>query len=326
LLPVYLDQPVEAKLPSQFKLSLTREGWLQPWMRLRATEAEERTRLEAMPSFQVLNPLHNVKPGASVLATVTDPADQTYPALAAQRFGHGRTAVLAIGDLWRWGLRDEAMQRDLAKFWRQFVRWLVSDVPPRIAIVAAPAANGDPAHVGLTVTARDEEFKPLDNATVELQVRPVRLLPSGPEDAGGDRAGATNSVRITAELSSAESGTYDATYVAREAGAYVAEATVTQADGRIAGKALTGWVSDPATEEFRSLKPNRALLETIARRTGGELVALEDLERFVRRLPQRRAPITESWSYPLWHQPTVFLFVLICFLADWGIRRWKGLP
>jgi hypothetical protein len=137
---------------------------------------------------------------------------------------------------------------------------------------------------------------------------------------------ATNHIEITAEPSATEAGTYEATYIAREAGAYFVEARVVQADGTAAGSAVAGWTSDPAAEEFRSLNPNRALLETIARRTGGEIVAMNELDQFVRRLPARRAPITETWSEPLWHRPGVFLFVLACFVAEWGVRRWKGLP
>jgi len=38
------------------------------------------------------------------------------------------------------------------------------------------------------------------------------------------------------------------------------------------GRAESGWTSDPAADEFRSLKPNRALLENIAKRTGGEII------------------------------------------------------
>jgi hypothetical protein len=114
--------------------------------------------------------------------------------------------------------------------------------------------------------------------------------------------------------------------VVRDSGAYSVDALVTQSDGKVVGRAQAGWTSDPAADEFRSLKPNRALLETIAKRTGGEIVAMKNLPAFVRGLPSRHAPITETYSEPLWHEPAVFLFVLACFLADWGIRRWKGLP
>ena len=93
MLPVYLDRPADAHLPSVFKLALSREGWLQPWTRLRAAEADEQKRLVAMPPLEVLNPIRECKPGASVLATVSDTENRTYPALAVQRFGSGRVAA-----------------------------------------------------------------------------------------------------------------------------------------------------------------------------------------------------------------------------------------
>jgi hypothetical protein len=317
LLPVYLDRPVAAKLPGEFKLTLTREGWLQPWTRLRPVEGEEQTRMEAMPNFQVLNPLREIKPGASVLATVSDASGQTYPALAVQRFGLGRSAALMLGDMWNWGLHDEEMQKDMAKAWRQMVRWLVSDVPPRISITAEAASGGDTSEFRITVKAHDEEFKPLDNASVRLTIRQVGT------DATIDTK---NFVQLTADPSAGEPGSYTATYVAHDTGAYSVEATVTEADGKIAGRAATGWTSDPAAEEFRSLKPNRALLQSLAKKTGGEIVPIAELESFVRKLPEKRSPVMETWSYPLWHKPLVLLFALGCFVAEWGIRRWKGMP
>lgn len=317
LLPVYLDRPVEAKLPGQFKLTLTREGWLQPWTRLRPVENEEQTRMEAMPNFQVLNPLREIKPGASVLATVSDAGGKLYPALAVQRFGLGRSAALTVGDMWRWGLQDEEKQKDLAKAWRQMVRWLVSDVPHRISVTAESAPGGDPSEFRLTVKARDEEFKPLDNASVQLTVRPISVESNSEPK---------NFVQLPAEPSTSDPGSYTATFVAHDTGAYFVEATVTDSDGKVAGRAATGWTSDPAAEEFRSLKPNRELLQNLAHRTGGEVVPLANLEKFVRKLPEKRSPVMETWIYPLWHKPLVLLFALGCFLAEWGIRRWKGMP
>lgn len=328
LLPVYLDRPVDAKLPGEFKLTLTREGWLQPWTRLRPVESEERTRMEAVPNFEVFNPLHEIKPGASVLATVSDARGATYPALAVQRFGLGRSAALTIGDMWLWGLQDEEKQKDLGKAWRQMIRWLVSDVPPRISVTVEAAPGGDPSEFRITVKARDEEFKPMDNASVRLTVRPVKTVSSGNSGSQAQNAKleSQNYVQLPAEPSASESGTYTATFVAHDTGAYFVDATVTQADGKIAGHAATGWTSDPAAVEFKSLKPNRELLQNLAKRTGGEVVTLEGLDAFMRKLPEKRSPVMETWSYPLWHKPVVLLFALACFVAEWGIRRWKGMP
>lgn len=325
MLPVYLDQPAGADTSSQWKLTLTREGWLQPWTRLRATEADEQTRLDSVPPFEVLNSVRGIKPGASVLATVSDANNNNHPALVVQRFGAGRTAAVMIGDMWRWGFRDESQQKDLAKAWRQLVRWLVSDVPSRVAVTAEPSAGGDPAEVRLVVSARDETFKPVDNATVQLTVRPVALFQPG---AASEltKSAATNYIELTADASPNHPGSYEATYIARDAGAYLVEAHVTQPDGKVVGKASTGWASDPSAEEFRSLKPNRAFLETLAQRTGGEVLKMDALKSFMSKLPARRAPVTEPWSEPLWQKPAIFLFVFGCFVAEWGVRRWKGLP
>ena len=92
----------------------------------------------------------------------------------------------------------------------------------------------------------------------------------------------------------------------------------------------TGWVVDREAQEFRSIKTNRPLLETIARQTGGRVVQLDALDSFARDLPHRDAPITEVWIKPLWDLrgvlPAIFVFVLTCFIGEWALRRWKGMP
>src|SRR5262249_45145060 len=154
---------------------------------------------------------HEIKPGASVLATVSDANGQTYPALAVQRFGAGRTAALMVGNMWRWGLRDEEKQKDLGKAWRQMIRWLVSDVPPRVSVTAEAAPGGDASEFRLTVKARDEEFKPLDNATVKLVVRPVGAVSSSPTR--NSKVETQNAVELTADASAGVPGTYTASFI-----------------------------------------------------------------------------------------------------------------
>ncbi|MEW6156106.1 MAG: glutamine amidotransferase [Verrucomicrobiota bacterium] len=335
VLPVYMDRAPETRPLAGLQLSLTREGLLQPWVRLRRNEADERSRVEEMPRFQVLNPSRDIKPGGSMLATVTEPGGQQFPALVMQRYGNGRSAALMIGDLWHWGLKNESLQRDLGKAWRQMIRWLVADVPGRIQLTGEPKRDDPNQAILLRVRARDKEFLPLDNANVTLTVRHVH---SGSGQTNGSNAvrqtpmaaAATNApineIRLAVDPSPNESGLYQVSFVPRESGGYFAEAVVFDSNGVEVGRAETGWTSEPAAEEFRSLKPNRPLLETIARQTGGEMLEMSGLNSFVASLPHRKAPIMESWSFPLWHQPAVFLFALVCFLAEWGLRRWKGLP
>lgn len=320
LLPVYLDRVTWTNPAPRLRLNLTREGWLQPWARLRDQESDERARLERMPPLQVINPVQTLKPGASVLATATAESGESYPALVVQRFGRGRTAALTVGDWWRWGLRDPESHRDLDKAWRQLVRWLVADVPRRVDLQAVREAEDASQAVPLQVRVRDARFQPLDGAAVTVEIEQV----TGTGDAF-TRAG-TNRVRLPAEPVSREAGLYEASFVPRLAGGYVARAWVTNEAGAEVGHAEVGWTTDPGADEFRVLRPNRPLLEDVARRTGGQMVPADRLEAFVRELPRRQAPIMEPWSRPLWHTPAWFLLAVGCFIAEWGLRRWRGLP
>ncbi len=328
MLPVYLDRTPEVRSSAELRLNLTREGWLQPWARLRSNELAEQKRLDDTPPFGVLNQVRDVKPGASVIATATDGAGKVYPALVVNRFGNGRTAALMIGDLWHWGLKDKDTHRDMDKAWRQTVRWLVSDVPARIDIQAEPDLADPNQAVVMQVRVRDDKFQPLDNASVAVTVRPLSA-PLAAADRNSTNALNTTkvspSVRLTAEAIASDAGVYQATYVPRETGGYHAVIVVTNAVGAEVGRAESGWTSDPAAEEFQSLKPNRSLLEQIAKKTGGEVISADKLEAFAASLPDRRMPVMESWTLPLWHQPSVFLFALLCFVGEWGLRRWKGL-
>jgi hypothetical protein len=198
------------------------------------------------------------------------------------------------------------------KSWRQLMRWLVADVPGRTEMLVEQKPGDPNQAVRLQVRVRDKKFQPLDNATVTVHIRPVGQ--SG-----------TNVIRLTAEPVLSQAGVYETTYVPRETGGYQAETVVMDSTGMEAGRAEAGWTSDPAADEFRSLKPNRALMETIAKQTGGEVISASSLDSFAKGLPNRKAPITESWTSPLWHQAGVFLFALACFVIEWGLRRSKGL-
>jgi hypothetical protein len=300
------------------QMQLAREGWLQAWARLRDNEADERARLDGMPKFEIINRVRGLKPGASVNASVRDEKGAELPALAVQRFGRGRTAALMLGDVWKWGMHDPASHADMDKAWRQMVRWLVSDVPSRVQCTVEPLPADANGAVQVQVRVRDEKFQPVDDAIVTIEVEPVVFA--------GTTGAAGTPIKLEAEPALSEPGLYQSTYVPRQTGGYKATAHVKNNAGADLGRAEAGWSTDLAAEEFRSLIPNVTLLEDIARKTGGQIVAADELAAFASKLPQLHAPVMETWSYPAWHTPLMFAFALACLLAEWGIRRWKGMP
>jgi len=314
MLPVYLDRVAQNQTRSKIYFNLTREGWLQPWARLRDNEQDEKQRLSTMPEFRVLNRLGAVKPGASVVATVGNDPDVQFPALVVQRYGGGRSAALTVGDVWRWGMKQPEMRDDMNKFWRQMLRWLVADVPDRISLQAAQKHDRANQPVVFQVRVRNRDFEPMNDVSIVIEARD----PNG------------QTVKLTTEPVLRETGLFEAVYVPRRNGSYFASAVVTDAEGLELGDAQTGWAVDLEALEFRSIKTNRPLLERIARQTGGRVVELNSLDSFARSLPSRNAPVMDTWIRPLWDLrgilPAVFIFILMCFVGEWALRRWKGMP
>lgn len=348
MLPVHLDRPDTTPGPGPVRMDLDREGWLQPWARLRANESDERERLAGMPPLKVLNRVREVKPGAGVIATALDASGKKAPALVVQRFGRGRTAGLMIGDLWRWGMKSPEARTDMEKAWRQLVRWLVADVPGRVALAVEPKPADASGAVELQVRVRDASFQPVENASVSVEVESVEFANAAgagqaginlPAFGGGSAESAATAsasapaaaqppgkLTLQAEPSLEEPGLYTTVYVPRGSGGWKAAAKAVNASGVEEGRAVAGGAPELAGQEFRSLEPDRSLLEELAKRTGGAVVAVSDLDGFAARLPQEKAPVMETHTEPLWHTPWIFLTAIACLIAEWGLRRTQGLP
>lgn len=308
-LPIYLDRVVEP-LQGELKWQLTREGWLEPWMRIRSNERDEQTRLREVPLLEVVNNTSEIKPGARILAEVLDASGRDSPAFVAQQYGRGRTGAVLVGDLWRWSMtRLESDQDDLARVWRQVARWLVGDVPQRVQAVAEPDNSTPNPGMLLEIRVRDKEFQPHDQTLVHVTVK----QPDG------------SLVKLDAQPSVKEPGLFEALHIARQPGAYVANIEVPGDEQEPPQTTSVGWVSNPAAEEFHHTAVNTSLLEEIARQTGGQVLTASALPDFVRKLSSRDLPVMETETTPLWHRPLLLVLVLTLLGLEWGLRRWKGL-
>ncbi len=337
LLPVDLQTPAKSTA-GPMRLQLTRDGWLQPWVRLRTDQNEEKARLQDMPTFQTLNPTLRVRPGAQVMANVADATGSEWPALVVQRFGRGRSAALCIGDLWRWRMHEGLIGKDhsanhqsanpssppedgkpgedrsdYSRAARQLIRWLVSDVPQRVATTSAPALDKGAHAWRISTTVRDEQFVPREDSVVTIKV----TQPDG------------TVTEKRARPADDELGRYDIIVNAATAGAWTCEvtATVNSSDGQ-QKQLMTqhGWASQPDQHEMSSVSLNREWLEAVADNSGGRIVTYEELDDFVADLQTSDAPVMETVTWPVWHQWSIFMVAVACFAGDWTLRRRLGYP
>ncbi len=306
-----------------YRMRLTREGLLQPYLRLRDTEGAELERLASAPPLQILNHVTRIKPGAVTLAVALNEAGDSQPAMVTQPFGRGKTSALMLGDLWRWSLRrgvgDElnketfqsaiaSESNDPAQFWRQIVRWLVSDVERNIE--AQIETSETPGMLKIVTRVKDEKFLARENAVVSIDVKSPNA----------------ESLTLNAVPDVQQAGVYVSEFWPQETGGYRFHVSVTSDDGIPCGETEIGWAHDPAGEEFRNLGTNVQLLDDLARQTGGKSIDPDAIDDWLRELESRPALVTEAWEFAVWHNPWVIMIAIACLCGEWGIRRWRGLP
>lgn len=309
LSPVYLGRS-DLGAPSRYQIELTREGLLQPWLRLRENIAAESKRLNRMPDFTSANRVGSLKPGAFSMATFRDAQGMEHPAIAVQRFGKGKVGAVTIADLWRWAMNpDRDHPDDSAQAWRQMTRWLVGDVPRRTELVTL-GDDSDDGSITLRVEARDESYLPMDNPDIQITVERPNQDP----------------ITLEAVADVSQPGVFTAQYFGDTPGTYLATAEVRGEDGELIGSPKTGWTRQIAGREFDSIGINEPLLNRLASQSGGRVIDEASLDSFTDRLNSEKVPVTETWVYPLWHRGWVIALALGCLCGEWTLRRLKGLP
>ena len=309
VLPVYLDKIRNGPPSLEAAFNLTREGWLEPWMRLRSSKDEETNRLAYMTPFFAVNQVSAIKPGASILSTVIDSERRTFPAIITQRFGEGKSAAVTIADFWRWGMKDAEQQENLARSWRQLVRWAINEVPSRVELEKEEVNSGPLPLTKLSVRVQTKTFDPQDDATVILTV--------------SHQDGETST--LSAEPSLTDPGLFTAEYASENPSGYRVQASVLDGEGEEIGTDEIARTINPEADEFAKLGPNQSTLERIAADTGGEMLRLDELAELPALLKTLDLPISEVRQRPLWHTPWLFLIALACFLGEWVLRRRQGI-
>lgn len=308
LLPVYFSHSAGPKSATDVQFELTRDGWLQPWLRHQKQEQDEQKRLSEMPAFKTINRVDSTKPGALLAAEARSSPRSAVPAIASQRYGLGRVTAVMIGDLWRWRLKEDSQDPQLYKAWRQMLRWMTTDVLEPVTLQVAESEAGQTG-AKIKVQVRDPEFQKRSDYRITLKIKTP----------------AQETIELTAEPVADQPGEYESLYLPGPTGGYTVSAAVTGPEGKTT-TINGGWVHAPEHREFRSVQPDLALLEQLAKDSQGEIVSPSGLGQFVNSLKQRDLPVMEETTTPLWHHPWVLLVVLGCLFGEWSLRRWKGLP
>jgi uncharacterized membrane protein len=316
VLPVELNDrrggPVRASssadvISAHHTVRLMAEGEDHAVMRIAATPDEIGKRWSALPALAAIVPLGGARPGATVLATTASSSGATYPLVAVQRYGGGRSMVFAGEGSWRWRMLMPSDDRSHEYFWRQAVRWLASPAPDPVSI-AVPDALSPGEAIEVAVDARDGAFAPADDAVVEATLSEPGSAPR----ALSFRKSGGGGGRFIAALRPAQPGLYRVLAEARRG-------------AQSLGTADRWFHVGGADREFFEPRLNEGVLERVARASGGQYVPADRASEIVPLLRAAVPEVGEPEQRDLWHHPWSFALLIVTLAAEWVLRRRWGL-
>lgn len=299
---------VERRMP----VVLTPEGRAHP-MFLMADGAAV-----SMPPVLSVFPAQSPSPAAVVLASVQADTGML-PLIAAQRVGEGKVVMILTDSLWRWQL-EPGQDEPYARFWNQMLNWLKPSEAELEPFTLDLTAATDRLFLGetLALTARvaggrDTE-SPSANVTCVVQRPDGRRIPFAMtrQKEGDDAAGRKHPA-------------FGIDYDAESPGDHVAVATA-QIDGKTVESAPFGFHVQPFTVETSPQPANTALLQAIAKASGGRYCGMDEVSEVLAGIEARPESDQRVTYSTMWNTIAMISLLMGLLAVEWLARKWRNLP
>jgi len=307
ILPVKLGAP--GVLKGSYRAEVSKALARHPIVALGPDPALTRQTWRALPALYGANMVSGVKDGAQVL--LQHPRARLrggarVPILVVGEAGRGRVAAMTADASWRWRFAadDSTVGSDEYElFWDRMIRWLTHDPllePARISTDRERYGLG--GELVISGKLRDDNYRPMDKARVELQFQPAAQ-----QDA-------------VAVVETDEDGLLQATVRApAEPGAYEIVASVENED-----VAREVFIVEQSGDELAELEVAPLELEALATKTGGRLfMGVEDVPALSELAATTRRAAGLTSKQPL-SNPWYIALTVLLLGATWVLRRRWG--
>ncbi len=314
VLPVVLPAaggPSTESFYAELQVEPTRFGLTHPATRIADTAEESAERWRRLPPVSAVNPINELKPGASNLLTGRSP-DLEDPAivLAYQRYGRGKALALPVQDSWMWQMHADVPLDDMTHeiFWRQLLRWLVSYVPDPVSVTTAQDRVNPGEPVALTAEVEDQTYLSVNNAEVVARV----TAPSGALS------------EIPMEWAVDADGEYAASFVPDERGIHEINVVALE-DGEFLGEHTAYVSAEELPTEYFDAEMRAPTLQRIAEETGGRFYTPANVAMLPEDVSFTESGTTVIEERELWDMPIIFLLLLAVVGSEWAYRKYRGL-
>jgi len=268
--------------------------------------------------WSLVKPLYSVprvsgaKPGAVVIAELSDSARraQPYPLISWQRYGAGKSMLVATDQLWR--LRFKRGDKYHARFWGQAIQFLTLSrllgENKRIRIEAGKRECFTGERVEVFANVLNESFAPVSAESFTVFVQPPDS-PSGP--------GTPLKLQPVPDVP----GLYQGLLTPQQEGVYRITA------GEESQEISNAVELRAASAQREMLQPamQKDVLEKVAALSGGKCLAARDLPALGKTLDAKPGTAAIRREVDLWDSWAVLVVIVGCAGAEWYGRRRRNL-
>jgi len=311
ILPVLMADTAQPEYSRQIKIQPTPAGWVHPALSVADSREKSMARWLTLPALTTVNPIQQIKPGATLLLSGTSgEQDKPYVAMAFQRYGRGKVIAFPVQNSWLWQMHDEIELQDQTHeiLWRQLLRWLVESVPQRLSL----SLSTDSIHSRGVIKLRSEVLQADFRAHEQAEVRAILTAPNGQEQIKPLTRDPSLQGVYQTEISVSESGNYQVRVEIDE-------------QGEVVSSDQTGFKVTREGSEYYQSEMNEKLLRRISSDTGGKFFNPQSVDGLVEDLSRHQRGSTVLERLELWDMPVIFLLLILLLCVEWGYRRWRDL-
>ena len=312
VLPVVLGSSAgEESFFAELKVQPTRSGVTHPATQIADSEEASADRWEELPAVSVVNPITEIKPGATTLLTgMPENLREELVVLAYQRYGAGKSLAFLVQDSWTWQMDAEIAIDDETHetFWRRLLRWLVEGVPNQV-VARLPREEVEPGEAGEVVAEVD------DPSYLELNNSHVVAMVTSPLD---------NLIDVPMEWTVERDGEYKGSFVPDEVGLYEVRVEASRDDVPL-GSDVVYIRSAPSDSEYYDAGMRAPLLRRIADETGGRFYTTDTVSLLPEDIRYVGSGVTLVEELELWDMPVLLLLLAGLVLGEWSYRRARRL-
>ena len=265
-----------------------------------------------MAPMDQLPPLLSAKPGATVLAVLSDSTerDQSYPLVAWQRYGTGKCMSIASDRLWR--LRYKTGDKYHWRVWSQCIQFMtlsrLMGEHKRIRLETDRSSYFVGSQGRLYAHVLDDDFEPVVQSGFDVVV------------SGLDGAAARQQIKLQPDRS--QPGLYEGYFTPPGPGRYRMEAN--ENDRKVSS--ITEFQVSDIRQELTETDMRLENLQRIADLTGGATLGVRELPKLASLVNGEPLTTTVRSERPLWDHWLVILLLAGLLGAEWILRRRHDLP